>query len=351
VITETQRPWITGGTSVGSTLAVNGGAWLPSCGGGLRAADIVWPVDGSHSATYVVRAADRGTSVCATVTVWDYNGASAHDTACIAIPAGPPPSDTTPPVVTVTAPVAGSVLFDSADVAATATDDVGVSGVQFKLDGNDLGVEDTSAPYTAHWDISATAAGTHTLAAVARDVAGNRATATAVAITTSDGVTDGTGVVQNVSGLQLTFSTYCISAVDWSATQCTPNAWCQGPNRAWGTAVMPSLTYQNRLTHLPYWKARVSLDVCLDVAGHDVIALGHTVVTPLYVLPLVWSYDNSARWSLGPVGTGVKSTWAQVTDGFTGCLWRVPIGCNHIGFTVRFQIYGTGAYSYTTRFP
>src|SRR5262249_37567166 len=113
----------------------------------------------------------------------------------------------------------------------------------------------------------------------------------------------------------------------------------------------PSLTYQNRLTHVPYWKARVSLDVCLDVARHDVVGLGHAVVTPLYVLPLVWSYDNSARWSFGPAGTGAKSTWAQVTDGFTGCPWRLPVGCNHVSFTVRFQINGTGACSYSTRFP
>src|SRR5262249_3459602 len=85
-IAEAQRPSLTGATSVGSMLAVNGGSWQPSCGGGLRAADIAWSPDGSHSSTYVVRSSDLGTNACATVTVWDYNSASAHDTACIAIP-------------------------------------------------------------------------------------------------------------------------------------------------------------------------------------------------------------------------------------------------------------------------
>ena len=59
------------------------------------------------------------------------------------------------------------------NVTATATDNVGVSGVQFQLDGNDLGAEDTTAPYGVTWDTTAVANGTHTLTAVARDAAGN----------------------------------------------------------------------------------------------------------------------------------------------------------------------------------
>ena len=92
--------------------------------------------------------------------------------------AGP---DTTPPSVSVTAPSANAVLRGSAAVTAAATDNVGVVGVQFKLDGADLGAEDTTAPYSATW---ATAGdGPHTLTAVARDAAGNRTTATAVPVT------------------------------------------------------------------------------------------------------------------------------------------------------------------------
>ena len=35
------------------------------------------------------------------------------------------------------------------NVTANASDDTAVSGVQFKLDGANLGAEDTSAPYSA----------------------------------------------------------------------------------------------------------------------------------------------------------------------------------------------------------
>ena len=72
-----------------------------------------------------------------------------------------------------TAPAAGATVRGTVAVTATATDDVGVAGVQFRLDGADLGAEDTSAPYSVNWDTTAAAAGAHTLSAIARDAAGN----------------------------------------------------------------------------------------------------------------------------------------------------------------------------------
>ena len=63
----------------------------------------------------------------------------------------------------------------SVTVSADASDDI--VGVQFKLDGANLGAEDTSAPYSIVWDTTGVANGPHTLTAVARDAAGNTATA------------------------------------------------------------------------------------------------------------------------------------------------------------------------------
>ena len=37
-------------------------------------------------------------------------------------------------------------------MSATASDNVGVAGVQFKLDGANLGAEDTTAPYACRWN-------------------------------------------------------------------------------------------------------------------------------------------------------------------------------------------------------
>ena len=54
-------------------------------------------------------------------------------------------------------------------VTANAADNVGVAGVQFRLDGANLGAEDTTSPYSVSWNTTAVANGSHTLTAVARD--------------------------------------------------------------------------------------------------------------------------------------------------------------------------------------
>src|SRR3989449_1738626 len=95
----------------------------------------------------------------------------------------PPPSDTTPPTVSITAPVTGAIVSGSVTVTANATDNLGVVGMQFKIDGANLGAEVTAAPYAVSWNTALVADGAHTIAAVARDAAGNTATAAAVSVT------------------------------------------------------------------------------------------------------------------------------------------------------------------------
>jgi hypothetical protein len=90
--------------------------------------------------------------------------------------------DTTAPTVSVTAPAGGASLAGAATVSANAADAVGVSSVQFKLDGQDLGNPDTAVPYSISWDTTTARDGNHSLTAVARDASGNAATSAAVAV-------------------------------------------------------------------------------------------------------------------------------------------------------------------------
>src|SRR5262249_51310954 len=86
-----------------------------------------------------------------------------------------------------TAPAVNATVSGAAvTVSATASDNVGVTGVQFRLDGVALGAEDTVAPFSIVWDTTTAANGGHALSAVARDAAGNTATSTAVAATVSN---------------------------------------------------------------------------------------------------------------------------------------------------------------------
>ena len=87
------------------------------------------------------------------------------------------PTDTTPPTVSLTSPVSGSTISGTVPITATASDDTGVVGVQFKVDGNSLGAELFVAPYSGSWNTAGISNGSHTVTAVARDLAGHTTTA------------------------------------------------------------------------------------------------------------------------------------------------------------------------------
>ena len=92
-------------------------------------------------------------------------------------------ADTTPPTVSITSPTGGATVSGSVTVNANASDNGSVAGVQFKVDGTNLGAEDTASPYSISWDTFAAGNGAHSLTAVARDGAGNTTTSPGVSVT------------------------------------------------------------------------------------------------------------------------------------------------------------------------
>lgn len=101
----------------------------------------------------------------------------------------PPVNDTTPPTATMTAPANGSTVSGVITVSANANDNIAVTGVQFLADGNPIGVEDTTSPYSISFDTSTLAPGSHSFSARARDAAGNFGNATPVTVTVEGGTT------------------------------------------------------------------------------------------------------------------------------------------------------------------
>ncbi len=97
-----------------------------------------------------------------------------------------PPSDTVLPVVSITAPTSSSTVNGTVAVALTATDNIGVTGVTLLIDGNPVGSEDTTVPYSFNWDTTAVSNGTHVLTVRARDAAGNLGISAAVTVTVSN---------------------------------------------------------------------------------------------------------------------------------------------------------------------
>jgi hypothetical protein len=95
----------------------------------------------------------------------------------------PPPQDTTAPRVTVTDPKPATTVSGIVALGATASDNVGVTRVQFKVDGQPVGGPITSPPFQAQWDTRTASAGSHTVTAEASDAAGNSATSAGVTVT------------------------------------------------------------------------------------------------------------------------------------------------------------------------
>ena len=67
-------------------------------------------------------------------------------------------------------------------VSAQASDDVGVTGVQFMLGTQRLGALLSGPPFRVDWDTTAVPNGTYALTALARDEAGNVMTTMSVIV-------------------------------------------------------------------------------------------------------------------------------------------------------------------------
>src|SRR5216110_3684183 len=89
----------------------------------------------------------------------------------------------TPPAVSIASPASGARVSGTVTMTANASDNIGVVGVQFLLDGVNVGAEVTAAPYSSPWDTTTASRSPHTLTAVARDAAGNRTTSAPVSVT------------------------------------------------------------------------------------------------------------------------------------------------------------------------
>ena len=92
------------------------------------------------------------------------------------------PADTTPPLVTLASPAGGQTVSGVVTITASASDNVGVTRIDYLQDGQVVAV--FSPPVLrASWNTVLVPNGAHTLTAVARDAAGNRTTSAAIRVT------------------------------------------------------------------------------------------------------------------------------------------------------------------------
>jgi hypothetical protein len=135
---------------------------------------------------------EDATNSCGHSTFLGYNDPSydngliyANAVAWLANGSGGGGGDTTAPTTSITAPANGATVSGTVSVTASASDNVGVTKVEFWLDGA-LRTTDTASPYSWSWDTTAFANSAHSLVTKAYDAAGNAGTSSTVTVTVSN---------------------------------------------------------------------------------------------------------------------------------------------------------------------
>jgi parallel beta-helix repeat protein len=105
--------------------------------------------------------------------------------------AGAGGTDVTAPTVAITAPSDGAGVSGTITITADASDDVGVAGVQFRVDGSDLGAEDLAVPFEVAFNTTTVSDGPAVLNARARDIAGNSAASAPVTVQVANSPSQG----------------------------------------------------------------------------------------------------------------------------------------------------------------
>lgn len=101
-------------------------------------------------------------------------------------------TDTTPPNVSITSPSGGANVSGSIDINANASDNQGISKVEFYIDGN-LAFTDETSPYKYTWNTTSVSNGNHNIEVKAYDTSNNISSAS-ITVNVNNG-TSGTTIV------------------------------------------------------------------------------------------------------------------------------------------------------------
>ena len=252
--------------------------------------------------------------------------------------------DTTAPNVSITSPLNGATISGtSVTITATASDNVGVVGVQFKLDSQNLGSEDTSSPYSSVLDTTTIADGTHTITAVARDAVPNTATSLAISVNVSNADTTAP-TISSVSSSSITSSSAIIT---WSTNELSDTQADYGTSASYGlsstlgTTLMTSHSVNlSGLTTGTLYHYRVKSK---DAAGNLATSGDFTFTTiMLDTTPPV----RSTGLPEGTLTSGTTSTTLSLTTNEAAtCKYSTTLGIAYASMSNAFTTTGSTSHS------
>jgi peptidoglycan hydrolase-like protein with peptidoglycan-binding domain/lysophospholipase L1-like esterase len=131
------------------------------------------------------------------------------------------------PVVSFTSPANGAIVSGSSvEISASVSDASAITGVQFSVDSVNVGLEDTSSPYSITWDSTSVADGSHTIGASATDVYNNIGTSS-ITVTV-----DNTGPI--ISNILVTPDSDTEVTVTWTTNEASDSLIDYGTTSSYG---------------------------------------------------------------------------------------------------------------------
>jgi chitinase len=146
---------------------------------GTGAAQGASPVQVASAPNATITGLDPGQPHYFAITAYNSGGVESPYSSTVVVP------ELIPPTVSLLTPASGSLATGTVSVSASASDNVGVTRLEFLVNGV-LQATDTAAPYLFSWDTTALATGTYTLSARAYDAAGNVGQSGAVSVSVSN---------------------------------------------------------------------------------------------------------------------------------------------------------------------
>ncbi|HEV2888353.1 MAG TPA: fibrinogen-like YCDxxxxGGGW domain-containing protein, partial [Jatrophihabitans sp.] len=201
--------------------------------------------------------------------------------------------DTLAPTAAITSPADGTSVYGPVTVTATASDDQAVASVDLLVDGAVVATS-TSAPYSFTW--SATAVGSHTLQARARDGVGNVGTSATVTVTVppdtsapdAPGTPSSTGVTTTAATLTWSAATDDRGVTGYQVLRDGVQVGQSSTLSFTDSGLSPGMTYSYTVR-------------AVDAAGNASVDSGAVSVTTLTELPPLFSDTFSgadgAPWS------------------------------------------------------
>ena len=126
-------------------------------------------------------------------------------------------NDTIAPTVTMTSPANNATISGTVTISSSASDNVGVSLVEFYCNGILLYASNL-APYSFNWDTTKTANGNYAIVAIAHDNAGNTTQSSSVSVTVKNPVVDTTIIDASLEDVLKAFQ-YVYGQADLTPTE------------------------------------------------------------------------------------------------------------------------------------